>query len=247
MPDSQASPPSVRSRLTLAARYEAGIWHSLYRWLRGRATDPDAAPFGYASQVTPLLFAFIFLSAIEIPIVSLLVPWPPLRYGLLVLGIWGVLWMLGLLASLRTNPHAVSESGLRLRSGFQLDTSIPWEAISTIRLRRSSAHRKLRIEHDQTRASVALQGTSNVEIDFREPVAVRFLDGRRASVDTIHCYADSPTALLTAAQRHLASIPKPLDAPRLNDPSAPGVTQGPTAPQRLHPRPANRRGGADVG
>jgi Bacterial PH domain len=210
MPDSQASPPSVRSRLTLAARYEAGIWRSLYRWLTRRrdATDPDAARFAYASQITPLLLAFIFLSALEIPIVSLLVPWPPLRYGLLVLGIWGVLWMLGLLASLRTNPHAVSRSGLRLRSGFQFDTSIPWEAISAIRLRRSSAHQKLQIEHNQTAASVALQGTSNVEVVFREPVLVRLLDGRQANVDAIYFYADNPTALLTAAQAHLARIPE---------------------------------------
>jgi hypothetical protein len=60
--------PSGRSRLTLAARYEAGIWRSLCRWLTRRgATDPDAALSGYASQVTPLLLAFIFLSALEIP------------------------------------------------------------------------------------------------------------------------------------------------------------------------------------
>ena len=208
MPDDQASPLSARSRLELAARYEAGIWRSLYRWLTRRrvATDPDAARFAYASQVTPLLLAFIFLSALEIPIVSLLLPWPAVRYGLLVPGVWGLLWMLGLLASLRTNPHVVSEAGLRLRSGFQFDASIPWEQISAIRLRRSSANRKLQIEHNQTSASVALQRTNNVEVVLRQPVPVRFLDGRQASVDTIHFYADSPTAILTAAQPHLARI-----------------------------------------
>jgi hypothetical protein len=81
MPDDQASPPSARSRLKLAATYEAGIWRSLYHWLTRRrsATDPDAAPFGYASQVTPLLLAFIFLSALEIPILPLLLPWPAVR------------------------------------------------------------------------------------------------------------------------------------------------------------------------
>jgi hypothetical protein len=163
MPEDHARAPAVRPRLQLAASYEVGIWRSLYRWLtrRPRADDPDAALFGYASQVTPLLLAFIFLSALEIPILPLLLPWPAVRYSLLVLGVWGLLWMLGLLASLRTNPHAVSEAGLRLRSGFQFDAQIPWEKISAIRLRRSSAHRKLRIEHNQTGASVALQGTGN--------------------------------------------------------------------------------------
>jgi hypothetical protein len=39
-----------RSRLKLAASYEAGIWRSLYRWLTRQpsATDPAAALFGYA-------------------------------------------------------------------------------------------------------------------------------------------------------------------------------------------------------
>jgi hypothetical protein len=210
VPDDQASPPSGRSRLQLAARYEAGIWRSLYRWLARRrgAADPDAALFGYASQVTPLLLAFIFLSALEIPILPLLLPWPAVRYSLLVLGVWGLLWMLGRLASLRTNPHVVSAAGLRLRSGFQFDACTPWEQISAIRLRRSTAHRKLQIEHDRTGASVALQGTSNVEVVYREPVLVRFLDGRHASVDAIRFYADSPTALMTAARAHLARIPE---------------------------------------
>jgi hypothetical protein len=92
---------------------------------------------------------------------------------------------------LRLAAHVVSEAGLRLRSGFEFDASIPWEQISAIRLRRSSAHRKVQIEHNQTGASVALQGTNSVEVVFREPVLVRFLDGRQANVDTIHFYADS--------------------------------------------------------
>ena len=129
-----------------------------------------------------------------------------MRYSLLVIGVWSLLWVLGLLASLRTNPHVVGETGLRLRSGFQFDAQIAWEQISAIRLRRSSAHRKLQIEHDQTRAKVALQGTGNLEVVFREPIPVRFLDRQQANVNAIYFNADSPTALLTAAKAYLANI-----------------------------------------
>lgn len=209
MPDDIASPPSVRSRLELARRYEAGVWRSLYRWLarRPRTTDPDAELFGSASQATPLLLAFIVLSALEIPILPLFLPWTAVRYCLLVLGVWGLLWMLGLLASLRTNPHVVGAAGLRLRSGFQFDAFVPWERVSAIRLRRSGVDRKLQIERTGTRASVALHGTSNVEVVVRQAVAVRFLDGRDARVDAIRFYADDPTALLTAAQARLEGAP----------------------------------------
>ena len=61
-----------------AALYEAGIWRSLYQWLtqRHRSTDRDALLFGYASQITPILLAFIALAALEIPTLALLLPWP---------------------------------------------------------------------------------------------------------------------------------------------------------------------------
>ena len=35
--------------------------------------------FGYASQITPILLAFIALAALEIPILALLLPWPAVR------------------------------------------------------------------------------------------------------------------------------------------------------------------------
>jgi hypothetical protein len=46
MPDDQASPPSGRSRLKLAASYEVGIWRSLYRWLTRRRAG---STHGYAN------------------------------------------------------------------------------------------------------------------------------------------------------------------------------------------------------
>lgn len=127
-----------------------------------------------------------------------------MRYSLLVLGVWGLLWMLGLLASIRTHPHVIDQTGLRLRSGFQLDAFIPWEQITTIGHRRSSSDRKLQIEHDQTGVSVTLHGTNNLEVTLAEPLIVRFLDGRQAEVDGIRFYADTPTALIKTAQAHLA-------------------------------------------
>lgn len=208
MPATDASPAPTRSRLQVATSYEAGIWRSLFRWLtrRPRAIHADAALFGYGSQATPILLAFIFLSALEIPILPLVLPWTAVRYSLLVLGIWGLLWMLGLLASIRTYPHTIDTTGLRLRSGFQFEASIPWQKISTIRLRRSSSGRKLQIDRNESGSTVALHGTNNVEVTFQGPVLIRFLDGRQASVDALRFYADSPAALVSAAQDHLARI-----------------------------------------
>jgi hypothetical protein len=55
-----------------AVSYELGLWQSLYRWtVRSHtARGTGAETFGYASPVTPVLAAFIGLSAIEIPVVT---------------------------------------------------------------------------------------------------------------------------------------------------------------------------------
>lgn len=210
MPANEIRPAPCCSRLQLAASYEAGIWRSLYRWLtrRPRAARVDAVLFGYGSQATPILLAFIFLSMLEIPILPLLLPWTAVRYSLLVLGVWGLLWMLGLLASIRIYPHVIEEEGLRLRSGFQFDAFVRWEQIATIRLRRSSSDRKLQIEQHQNGASVALHGTNNLEVTLSEPVIVHLPDGREATVDAISFFADKPTAFHKEAQTHLSRIPK---------------------------------------
>jgi hypothetical protein len=52
-----------------------------------------------------------------------------------------------------------------------------------------------------------LQGTTNIEVGFHEPVTVRVINGH-ANVDTIRFYADAPTALLAAAHAQLADSPE---------------------------------------
>lgn len=199
------SASSGRAALRHAARYEAGIWGSLVRWLtrRVRAIDPDAELFGYASEITPILVAFIAVAALEIPILPLVLPWPPVRYTLLVLGIWGLLWMAGLLASLRVHPHAVAAAGLQLRSGFQIDLRTPWAEITDIRLCRASTERKLEVEQGPAGAALSLQKTTNLEVALRRSLMVSFLDGRSANIDAIRVYADAPGELVSAARPHL--------------------------------------------
>ena len=64
-----------------------------------RGCPRGASGFAYHSPVLTILMIFIVLSAIEIPIIDLIVhPWPWVRIPLLILGIWGVTWMIGLAA-----------------------------------------------------------------------------------------------------------------------------------------------------
>jgi hypothetical protein len=72
---------------------------------------------GYAQEVTPVMSLWIFASASEMPIMHVLLPWRTAQLISSVLSMWTLVWMLGALAGLRTHPHLMTESGLRVRSG----------------------------------------------------------------------------------------------------------------------------------
>jgi len=201
----------VRALASLPRRalvYEVGVWRSLYRWIfRRPPPDGDAQPFGYSSLLTPILLAFIAVSTIEIPVVHLLLPWETVRRAFLGLGVWGVIWMIGLLASLRIHPHLVAAAGLRLRYSFTVDVAVPWDAIAEIRSRRRSlpSGRTVQLERDDggTTLHLAISSTTNVELVLRQPTVVSLPNGRREEITRLHFYADQPTELVKRAREHL--------------------------------------------
>jgi hypothetical protein len=78
------------------------------------------------------------VSAIEIPAAHLLLPWRTARSVMLGIGVYALLWMVGMVASLRVHPHVVGDRGLRLRRGITLDVTIPWEVVAAVETRTRS-------------------------------------------------------------------------------------------------------------
>jgi hypothetical protein len=56
----------------------------------------------------------------------------------LVLGIYAELWMIGMLAGNRVDPHTVDAAGLHVRFGGTVHLLVPWDAVDTVRMRRRS-------------------------------------------------------------------------------------------------------------
>ncbi|MEH0984639.1 hypothetical protein [Micromonospora sp. CPCC 205556] len=206
-----AVPPLLRR----AVAYEVGMWRSLYRWILRRppALEPGAEAFSYLGVVRPILGVFIGLSAIEIPIFDLIisrtVPWEWVRTLALVLGAWGLLWMIGLFASLRLHPHVVGDSGLRIRNGTTVDFTLPWSAIATLdaRYRSLPSSRTLQFEEDGDGGLVLNVGTgsqTSVDVALRAPLAIPLAKGPSEPVTELRLYADDPTGLVSCARRHLA-------------------------------------------
>jgi hypothetical protein len=59
-----------------------------------------------------ILVMVAFTTAVELLVLELLAPRVWLRISLLVLGLYVLLWIFGLYASLVTLPHRLEESGL---------------------------------------------------------------------------------------------------------------------------------------
>ncbi|RZU73104.1 hypothetical protein EV384_1501 [Micromonospora kangleipakensis] len=200
--------------LRRAVAYELGMWRSLYRWLLRRplALAPEAEAFSYVGVVKPILGAFIALSAIEIPIFDLIlrhtVPWQSVRHTALALGIWGLLWMIGLFASLRIHPHVADAAGLRVRNGFTVDFLVPWTAVARVdaRYRSLPSSRTIRVESDEagTVLNVVTGSQTSVDVVLREPLSVPLPKGPSEPVTEIRLYADDPAALVARARQHLA-------------------------------------------
>lgn len=198
-----------------AARYEIGMWRSLYRWLLRRppTAEPGAEVFSYVGVVQPILIAFIVLSAVEIPIFDLILrhtlPWPSVRKVMLALGIWGLLWMIGLFASLRVHPHVAAAAGLRVRSGFTVDFLVPWAAIATAgaRYRSLPSNRSVQLEHVPagTILNIGAGKQTSVDLVLREPLRVGLPAGPSEPVRELRLYADDPAALVVRIRQHLAA------------------------------------------
>jgi hypothetical protein len=187
--------------------YELSMWRSLYRWVFRRPAVPGDR-FPYAGTVTPVIWAFIVVSAIEVPIVHLLVPWTAVRNVLTVAGIYGVLWMIGMLASLRVHPHTVDEHGLHVRHGGTVHLLVPWAAIDSVRRRRRpyEGARSIRTLGDGEDRVLAIVVGSQTTLDLplRRPLPLLARRGDDEPVTELRLFADDDAGLAARLRDGLA-------------------------------------------
>ena len=190
--------------LRRAVELEATMWVSLFKWIlrRPRATEPGARTFGYTRTVGPVLFAFIGVSAVELPVLHFLLPWPTVRLIADIISVYGLIWMFGLLASLRVNPHIVAASGLRLRGGGGLDVTIPWDYVASVRASNHNLPGK-DIQVNNGVLSLGVLKQTSVNVTFRQPTILELPKGDTEPVTELRFAADEPGALVAAAREHL--------------------------------------------
>ena len=162
--------------------------------------------FAYSRDLTPLLLAFILLSAIELPVVGLLLPWATARLIVLILSVWSLLWTIGFLASMRVHPHLLDDDGVRIRHGASTDIRIPSQAIASVAAKKERFAERIHIdERDEGRIlNVTVFKQTNVTIALQRPTAIQLGDEVH-EITQAQLYADDASGLVTTVRSRLES------------------------------------------
>lgn len=194
-----------------AAKTEIAMWRSLYGWITRRpiVLSPGAQAFPYSRSVMPILWAFIGVSAVELPIFHLVIPWQWLQIIADAAGVYGLLWMIGLMAMIRSRPHIVDESGLSLRCNMTIDLRVPWDGVESIQhcsqiLPPGSRSVVIDREGPGPVLVLAVAGHADVEVTFREPTVVAVPRTKGEPVTGLRFGADEPAELIACGRSRLA-------------------------------------------
>jgi hypothetical protein len=205
----------VKRSLVFALRYELRLWEALFRWTfrRPHRVEPGTVSFPYTGAVAMLFGVFIGLSALEMPILHLLLPWPTVRAISLMAGAYGLFWMIGLLATLHTHPHLVGPSGLRIRNSTTVDVALGWDDLDAIRVRRRSlppgGQTQVDEVGDERVLSLGVGSQTSIDVLLSRPLTVAVKKTGGAPVNQLRFHADDAEGLVAAAQVHLQAWPAP--------------------------------------
>lgn len=129
---------------------------------------------------------------------------------MLIAGIWGLTWMIGLLCAMLMRPHTVGPDGIRARSGIELDVALAWGDIASVEIaRRVDEEKSPRVTDDGGRATLALRmaNETNVLIELERPTRVRLPGlapkGGEHLVQRVRLWADDPKALMREVAQHI--------------------------------------------
>ncbi|WP_180268722.1 hypothetical protein [Streptomyces sp. Ru87] len=217
----QLLPVAVRRLLVYELRAMAGV----ARWVarRPHGVGPGDHGVGYARGQAPMIFLLLFASVVETVVLALVIPWPLVDAIVLVLDLYGVLFVLALHATCVTRPHVAGADGsLRVRYGALFDLRIPAGSITSVRHERRFAAGRLLETGEDGVLSLVVDSQTSVTVELSQPVtAVRPLGRRTPPVRVVRFHADDPRTAVAALRERLADggarppeIPPALSVPR---------------------------------
>lgn len=198
-----------------ALRLELTLYRALARWVTRRPEVPAGArPIGYARLVSPMLWLWIFGSAVEVVVLDLVLSrwWTSLRLPLLVIGVWGLMWMLGLLAAYRVRPHLLRDTVLEVRDGIHARVVVPLHRVRDVHVVEHGLPGVLRSVHVDAGEPgdlllVGVSSRTNLELVLDGPTTLETPRGP-ATVARVGLWVDEPREVAEVLRR-ARSAPAP--------------------------------------
>ena len=200
-------------RLAWAAlKLEVTLYLALGRWITRRPDVPaGTTPIGYSRLVAPMLWLWIFGSATEVVVLDVLLSrwWTPLRIPLLVVGAWGLVWMLGMMSAYRTRPHLLGETSLQVRDGIHARVDVALDRVASVRSVDHDLPGLLRSVHVEGEgdAAILLIGVgsrTNLELVLTGPTTLETPHGP-TTVARVGLWVDEPREVAEALRRRLSA------------------------------------------
>lgn len=193
------------------AALEPRLWYLLVRWLF-RRRELRAGEYGYNKRsMMGMLVALVAVSSpVELLLAELLIPWPVVKWGLGIAGVYGVLWLAGVVVSLRVLPHRLERYGLRINYGLLAEGYVPYDnmmAVETAHIKLpQGAGEGLVVPKGTGTAYISVGGRADVTIRLREPMCLKRLLSDTPPVHTIYLAADNPTEMAETLREKIGEI-----------------------------------------
>lgn len=205
---------SVPAPIARFARFEILLWVSVGRWVARRPFVPAVGRgFTFHRHEMPVLLAFAGVGIVEIVVVHWLLPWPVAQTIALVLGVMGVLWVLGFLATLSTRPHWMADGVLAVRvdshTMIRMDLSSIESVTAALNHAADDGVQVVPSASGEGEAvSIVRHGQTNVSVSLEHRTTLEVPGHGVANVTRLSFWVDEPEPLLELLrQSPLATCP----------------------------------------
>lgn len=195
----------LRDLVVLVVRLELQMYGGLLRLVSRRPDVPaGTTPVRYVGAVAALLWGITIVSAVELVVLHLILPWPVVRLIADVVGVWGVLFCLGMTACHYVYPHLLDDTGLRLRTARRRPAVVvPWDrvAAATVAEKGRESSRSLQVEDGVLHVVVGSRTSVTLRLTGPLPVQVR---DASYDVTEVRFFADDPRAVVARVRQAIS-------------------------------------------
>lgn len=162
---------------------------------RSPCLPEGARAISTGASLRTLMKVIVAVSILELVVVGVLVEAfvssAAIRWTVVVLSLYGLVWVVAFTSSLRRNVHVLTGEDLRLRFAMLADLRVPTRVVATARRDRQGGHKHLVDAGDGT-LSLSVMGMTNLLVELSEPTEIDL--GRRGvhTVTKVLLQADDP-------------------------------------------------------